>query len=129
MAVWFQKWRMWFKSASIDPTDKHRLQLANIVTQHSDKGCQSELKVNNIGLNSPLELIELVVTNRLKLTCPAIERMTSLFNLPPHKEHKSHTELLKPVEIAVTSGGVGTRVEFHLTYDQMIVRLTILLFP
>ena len=23
MAVWFRKWRIWFKSTSIDPTDEH----------------------------------------------------------------------------------------------------------
>ena len=92
--VWFQRWRMGFKSASVHPTDTHRQQLANIVRSHLDEGWESELKVSNIGIDPTLESIELVITNHLKITCPDIQRLMSLFNLPHHMEQETHAELL-----------------------------------
>ena len=69
------------------------------------------------------------MAKHMKILCPEIQRMMALFRMQRHMESKTHAELLKRVEIAVASGGVGSKEGFELNYDKLIVRITISLFP
>ena len=79
--------------------------------------------------NVTLPEIRKIINKVQKKSFPDLKRTTNLFRMQSHQTNETHADVLKQVERAVEFGGVGTKDNFLLDYERLIVVITISLLP